>query len=32
MKDWDKQDDSEEEPLNEGLQDMTDSDSADGAW
>lgn len=31
MKDWDKQDDSEEEPLNEGLQDMTDSDSADGA-
>ncbi|KAA6430059.1 hypothetical protein WJX79_009718 [Trebouxia sp. C0005] len=32
MKDWDKQDDSDEELPNEGLQDVTDSDSDGGGW
>ncbi|KAL0051544.1 hypothetical protein WJX82_009594 [Trebouxia sp. C0006] len=32
MKDWDKQDDSDEELPNEGLQDVTDSDSDGGSW
>ena len=32
MKDWDKQDDSNEELPNEGLQDVTDSDSDGGGW
>jgi len=32
MKDWDKQDDSDEELPNEGLQDVTDSDSNGGGW
>ena len=32
MKDWDKQDDSDEDLPNEGLQDVTDSDSDAGAW
>lgn len=32
MKDWDKQDDSDEKLPNEGLQDVTDSDSDGGGW
>ena len=32
MKDWDKQDNSSDEIPNEGLQDVTDSDSDAGDW
>ena len=32
MKDWDKQDDSEDDILNEDLQNLTDSDSDGAAW
>lgn len=32
MRDWDKQDDSGDDIPNEGLQDVTDSDSEGGDW